>query len=93
MLTLEEKGSVCLVMCMQSATGSLMHQALALEEQSISIPTVLLSLQHKNTGKPYDVVCIDGTGGIRREANTFSYFRMLCYSSFIREVTRSELLW
>ena len=72
MLTLEEKGSARLVMCMQSAIGSLMHQALALEEQRVSVPSVLLSIQHISTGNPYDVVCIDERGGIEREANTFS---------------------
>ena len=71
MLTLEEKGSARLVMCMQSAIGSLMHQALALE-QRVSVPSVLLSIQHISTGNPYDVVCIDERGGIEREANTFS---------------------
>lgn len=59
-------------MCMQSAIGSLMHQALALEEQKVSIPPVLLPLQHISTGKPYDVVCLDRKGGFEREANTFS---------------------
>lgn len=80
MLTLWE-GSACLVMCMQSAIGSLMHQALALEEQKVSIPPVLLPLQHISTGKPYDVVCLDRKEDLReKQILSLSYLRMLCYS-------------